>query len=403
MSLEKLRADFPQLTRKINGNELHYLDSAATALVPKVVIEAMNNYYQNNASAYGGIYELSGETTRAVDSVRHLVRKFINAARDSEIVFTKGTTEGINLLATTLGHTKIKSGGHIMVTQMEHHANFIPWQQLAREKNAKFTVAPVLPDATLDIKKLNEILDKGDVDVLAITHVSNTTGVINPLKQIIRRAHKNNTLVVVDGAQAVPHIKVDVQSLDADFYVFSGHKLYGPTGIGVVYGKREHWEDLPPYQTGGKMILSVSEEETIFAKPPQRFEAGTPNVAGIIGLGAAIEYMNKLPKNTFEEELKLMEYATEKLLSLSGVKIIGTNSEKIALLSFTVEGLHPHDIGTIADQQGVAVRTGLLCTEPLLKALEINSVVRVSLAFYNTPADIDALIVAIKKAREILA
>lgn len=399
---DKLKADFPQLSRKVNGKQLHYLDSAATALVPQPVIDAIKEYYTNNASAYGGIHELSGESTRAVDETRNRVRKFINAARDSEIVFTKGTTEGINLLASTLCDTKLNKGGHIVVTQMEHHANFVPWQQIAKEKQARFTVSPVLPDGTLDIKKLNEILDSGDVTILAITHVSNTLGTINPIKQIIRRAHKNGTLVVVDGAQAVPHIKVDVQSLDADFYVFSGHKLYGPTGIGVVYGKREHWLDLPPYQTGGKMIASVSEEETEFAKPPQRFEAGTPNVAGIVGLGSAIQYVEKILKKTGKHEQELLEYTTTKLSEMEGLKIIGNAKEKIGIVSFTIEGLHPHDIGTVADQYGVALRTGHLCTEPLLKVLNVSAVTRVSLSVFNTRSDIDALVEAIHQAKKIL-
>lgn len=401
-TIDQIKDIFPQIQRIVNGHPLHYLDSAATALTPQPVIDAMTTYYQSNSTTYGGIHTLSSETTKAVDEARHAVRTFINARRDDEIVFTKGATESINLIANTFGREKLKNGGHIVVTQLEHHANFVPWQQLARETNSKFTVAPILQDGTLDIAALKNILDTGDVTILAITHASNTTGEIIAIKEIIRRAHKHNTFVIVDGTQAVVHIPLDVESLDADFYVFSGHKLYGPTGIGVAYGKRELWADLPPYQTGGKMIASVATEQTTFAKPPYRFEAGTLNIAGIIGLHSAITFVTKLPTFSFEHERTLLKYAREKLQSIQEINLITPNADTLPLLSFSFPNIHPHDIGTIASEYGVAIRTGHLCTEPLLQALGTPAVARISFGVYNTTDDIDALIESITHARRIL-
>lgn len=401
-TIEQLRAMFPQLLRSVNGQPLHYLDSAATALTPQSVIESMTTYYRDNSTTYGGIHTLSSETTLAVNEARHTVRKFINARRDDEIVFTKGATESINLIASTFGRQKLQTGGHIVVTALEHHANFVPWQQLALETKSKFTVAPLLQNGSLDVAALKNILDTGDVTILAITHASNTTGEIIPVKEIIRRAHKHGAAVVVDGTQAVVHLPVDVESLDADFYVFSGHKLYGPTGIGVAYGKRELWADLPPYQTGGKMIANVTVEQTTFAKPPYRFEAGTLNIAGILGLQAAIQFVTKLPNSAIEHERMLLKDAQAKLQSISNIHCLIPDGETLPLISFHMTGIHPHDIGTIANEHGVAIRTGHLCTEPLLQSIGIPAVARASFAIYNTTDDIDALVESIKHARKIL-
>lgn len=402
MNIDKLRADFPQLTAN-DSQAWHYLDSAATALVPNITVDALDDYYRHNATAYGGLHSRSQKTTLLFDETRELARRFINAARAEEIVFTKGATEAINLLAATVGELQATKGGAVVVTAMEHHSNFVPWQQLAHKHNLEFVVVPVFSDGTLDIKFLNEIIDTKVVAILALTHASNTTGVINPIKEITRRAHKHNIPVIVDGAQAIAHLKVDIQSLDADFYVFSGHKLYGPTGVGVLYGKQSWLNILPPYQTGGKMIAHVTNANTEFLKAPYRFEAGTPPIASVIGLGATLKYLSNLPRvEILEYEQQLLESAYQQLKQVSGLQFVGPQTDKISLVSFTVEGIHAHDLGTIADHFNVAIRTGHLCTEPLLSALNLPAVARASLAFYNTPADIKALVNSIKHAQKIL-
>ena len=398
-----IRTDFPILSRKVNNRPLIYLDSAATAQKPQVVIDAVDNYYKfQNANIHRGVHTLSQEITIAYEEARATVKKHLNAAHAHEIIFTKGTTDSINLVAYSFGKKYVNEGDEILISSMEHHSNILPWQQLCEDKGATLKVIPINTEGEIDLKEF-KILLSAKTKIIAITHVSNTLGTINPIKELISLAHQQNIAVLIDGAQAVPHLLVDVVDLDADFYCFSAHKLFGPTGVGVLYGKQKWLNEMPPYQTGGGVIKTVTFEKTTFADLPLKFEAGTPHISGAIGLAAAINYVNALGINNISEyENELQVYATKRLSEIDGLRIIGTAANKAAVISFVVDGLHPFDIGVILDKQGIAVRTGHHCTQPLWNIYGLQGTVRVSFAFYNTIEEIDSFIVALKKAIKML-
>jgi cysteine desulfurase/selenocysteine lyase len=398
-----IRNDFPILSRKVNNKPLIYLDSAATAQKPQVVIDAVDNYYKfQNANIHRGVHTLSQEITIAYEEARATVKKHLNAAHAHEIIFTKGTTDSINLVAYSFGKKYVNEGDEILISSMEHHSNILPWQQLCEDKGAKLKVIPINNEGEIDLKEF-KILLSPKTKIVAITHVSNTLGTINPIKELITLAHQQNIAVLVDGAQAVPHLLVDVVDLDADFYCFSAHKLFGPTGVGVLYGKQKWLDEMPPYQTGGGVIKTVTFEKTTFADLPLKFEAGTPHISGAIGLAAAINYVNTLGLNNISEyENELQVYATKRLSEIDGLRIIGTAANKAAVISFVVDGTHPFDIGVILDKQGIAVRTGHHCTQPLWNIYGLQGAVRVSFAFYNTIEEIDSFTVALKKAIKML-
>jgi cysteine desulfurase/selenocysteine lyase len=398
-----IRNDFPILSRKVNNKPLIYLDSAATAQKPQVVIDAVDNYYKfQNANIHRGVHTLSQEITIAYEEARATVKKHLNAAHAHEIIFTKGTTDSINLVAYSFGKKYVNEGDEILISSMEHHSNILPWQQLCEDKGAKLKVIPINNEGEIDLKEF-KILLSPKTKIVAITHVSNTLGTINPIKELITLAHQQNIAVLVDGAQAVPHLLVDVVDLDADFYCFSAHKLFGPTGVGVLYGKQKWLDEMPPYQTGGGVIKTVTFEKTTFADLPLKFEAGTPHISGAIGLAAAINYVNALGLNNISEyENELQVYATKRLSEIDGLRIIGTAANKAAVISFVVDGTHPFDIGVILDKQGIAVRTGHHCTQPLWNIYGLQGTVRVSFAFYNTIEEIDSFTVALKKAIKML-
>jgi cysteine desulfurase/selenocysteine lyase len=403
LDVEKIREDFPILRRKVNGNPLVYLDNAATAQKPKPVINShMDFYLFHNANIHRGVYQLGNESSEAYENARIKVQKFINAPESREIVFTRGATESINLVTSTFGRRNIKEHDEIVVSTMEHHANIVPWQILCEEKNAVLKVIPINDKGELLMDEYEKLLNE-KTKFVSVVHISNTLGTINPVKKIIEIAHSHNIPVLIDGAQAVPHMKVDVKDLDCDFYAFSGHKMFGPTGIGVLYGKASLLEAMPPYQTGGDMISSVSFEKTYYNEIPAKFEAGTPNIAGAIGLGIAVDYMSKLDYNLIHEhEMELLDYATEQLIKIEGLKIIGTAKHKAAVISFIVEGLNAMDIGIMLDTMGVAVRTGQHCTEPLMHRFCIPGTVRASFAMYNTKEEVDIFISSLKKVLSIL-
>lgn len=401
--ITELRKDFPILERTIHGKPLVYFDNAATSQKPKDVINSHIDFYlHHNANIHRGVYQLSTESSDAYDQAREKVKKFINAPEAREIVLTSGATESINLVTNTFGRRFIKEGDEIVISTMEHHANIVPWQILCEEKNAKLRIIPINDEGELLIEEYKKLLNE-NTKIVSVTHVSNTLGTINPVKEIIKVAHLRNIPVLIDGAQAVPHMKVDIKDLDCDFYVFSGHKMFGPTGIGVLYGKTKLLESMPPYQTGGDMIAHVSFEKTSFNEIPAKFEAGTPNIAGAIGLGISIDYLNQLD---FEElhrhEDKLLVYATEKLKQIEDLHIIGTAKEKACVISFIIDGLNVMDMGIMLDTMGVAVRTGQHCTEPLMDRFCIPGTVRASFAFYNTVEEIDIFVDSLKKAIRML-
>jgi cysteine desulfurase/selenocysteine lyase len=400
---EQIRADFPILSRKINGKPLIYFDSGATAQKPQQVIDAISEYYSlHNANIHRGVHTLSQEITVAYENARITVQKHLNAAFPREIIFTKGTTDSISLVAYSFGKKFISAGDEIIVSEMDHHSNILPWQQLCEDRGVVLKIIPINEAGELLQDKFENLLNS-KTKIVAVTHVSNTLGTINPIKELIRIAHTKNVPVLIDGAQAVPHLSVDVQDLDADFYCFSGHKLFGPTGIGVLYGKEKWLNAMPPYQVGGGTIKTVSFEKTEYADLPLRFEAGTPHIEGVMGLEAAINYVNKIGlKNIAAYEHELLEYASAELAKIPDVKIIGTAKEKASVISFVVEGIHSLDIGTILDQLGIAVRTGHHCTQPLMEHYCIQGTIRVSLAFYNTTSEIDELIKGLKRAIEML-
>jgi cysteine desulfurase/selenocysteine lyase len=399
--VEAIRNDFPILREKIHGRPLVYLDNAATTQKPQVVIDALVDYYTHyNANVHRAVHLLSAKATEACDVAREKVRRFINAASANEVIFVRGATEGLNLVAQTYGRGHVGPGDEILITGLEHHSNIVPWQMLCEEKGAHLRVVPVDERGVVPLDQFENALNER-TRLVAVSHVSNALGTVNPLAEMVRMAHRWNAPVVVDGAQAVPHMKVDVRQLDADFYAFSGHKLFGPTGIGVLYGKQALLDAMPPFQGGGDMIRSVTFEKTEYNVLPYKFEAGTPDVAGIIGLGVAIDYVSKIGLDriaTYESEL--LDYATDAVSALEGIRIIGTAPHKASVLSFVMDGAHPHDVGTILDQEGIAVRTGHHCAQPVMDRYQIAATTRASLAFYNTSAEIDALVAGIRKVQE---
>ncbi len=401
--VERIRQDFPVLKQTIHGKPLVYLDSAATAQKPFAVIDAIRKFHEVDcANIHRGVHELSQRSTAAYEETRTKARRFLNSKRNDELIFVRGTTEGINLVASTWGRKNIKEGDEIIVSAMEHHSNIVPWQMLCEEKNATLRVIPMNDRGELILEEYERLLNPR-TKLVAFCHVSNALGTINPAAQMIAMAHRAGALALVDGAQAAPHLKIDVQALDADFYTFSGHKVFGPTGIGILYGKAKLLNAMPPYQGGGDMIRTVTFEKTTYNDLPYKFEAGTPNIAGGIGLGAALDYATKLGLEkiaAYEHELLL--YGTETLSQIPGLRLIGTAREKAAVLSFVIEGLHPHDIGTVLDQQGIAVRTGHHCAQPVMDFFHLPATTRASLAVYNTFPEIDALAAGIKKAQEVL-
>lgn len=401
--LIQYRSDFPVLQQKINGNQLVYFDNAASTQKPIQVIQCISNYYQStHANVHRGNHYLSQKATEQYENARKTVQHFLNAKSQNEIIFTRGTTESINLVATVFGRMMIKAGDEIIVSAMEHHSNIVPWQIMALERGAVLKVAEINTNGELLVEHLQSLMSE-KTKIIALTHISNTLGTINPVKEIIKLAHQANIAVLIDGAQAVPHLKVDVQELDCDFYCFSGHKVYGPTGIGVLYGKEKWLELLPPYQGGGEMIESVSFEKTTYNRPPFKFEAGTPHIAGALGLAEALKYINNIGvEKIAAHENQLLHYTTEKLLNIQGAKIIGTASHKAGVISFLVDGTHPGDIGMLADKMGVAIRTGNHCTEPLMRKWNLPGTARASFALYNTFEEADVFINALNKAVKML-
>jgi cysteine desulfurase/selenocysteine lyase len=391
-----LRADFPVLRQQVYGKPLVYLDNAATTQKPQVVIDRITDYYTNeNGTVRRGVYKLSEQSTLAFDESRRKVAQLINAASPSEIIFTRGTTEAINLVASSFGRTFVGAGDEIIISAIEHHANIVPWQQVCQEKGAVLKVIPVNDAGELIQEEYDALLSER-TRLVAIGHISNALGTINPVKAMIEKAHQRGIPVLVDGAQSAPHMRVDVQELDCDFFAFSGHKLYGPTGVGVLYGKMKHLEAMPPYQCGGDMIHSVTFEKTTFAKPPAKFEAGTPAIAEVIALGATIDYLQAIGLDrigAYEDEL--LQYATARMQEIPQVRIIGTARQKAGIISFTIDGAHPHDIGTILDREGVAIRAGHHCAQPVMERFHVPATARASFSFYNTKADVDALVDAI--------
>ncbi len=401
--VNSVRKDFPILKREINGKPLIYLDNAATSQKPKQVIDSIVKYYElHNANIHRGVYSLSTEASEEYEGVKEKIRSFINGGDSREIVFTRGATEAINLVAYSYGKHNIKEGDEIIISEMEHHANIVPWQVLCEDKKAVLRVIPVTKSGEIIIDEYKKLLN-AKTKLVAVSHVSNTLGTINPVKEIIEHAHQKNIPVLIDGAQAVQHINVDVKDLDCEFYVYSGHKMFAPTGIGVLYGKAEYLESMPPYQTGGDMIKEVTFKKTTYNDIPMKFEAGTPNIEGAIGLGAAFDYINSLDlESIHEHESELLKYTTEKLQEIDGIRIIGTAKDKISIISFIVDRLNALDIGTLLDTMGIAVRTGHHCTEPLMDRFGIPGTVRVSFAAYNTIEESESFIQGLKKAIQIL-
>jgi len=400
----KVRRDFPILAQRVRGKKLVYLDNAATSQKPQVVIDAISRYYEEgNANIHRGVHYLSERATEEHEAARKTVQNFINAEYAHEIIFVRGATEGINLVAQTYGRANVKAGDEVLITAMEHHSNIVPWQILCEEKGARLRVAPINDRGELLLDEFERLLNPR-TRIVGVTHVSNALGTINPISRIVEMAHRHNIPVLVDGAQAVPHAKVDVQALDVDFYVFSGHKVFAPTGIGVLYGKTALLEAMPPYQGGGDMISSVTFEKTSYNKLPYKFEAGTPNVAGAIGLGTAIEYLNGLGiDNVAAYEHEVLGYSTEAISKIPGIRLIGTASQKAGVLSFVLEGVHQNDIGTILDQVGIAIRTGHHCAQPIMQRFGIPATARASFGLYNTKEEADALVAGIQKVREVFA
>jgi len=398
----RIRQDFPILKRKIRGKSLVYLDNAASSQKPKAVIDAITRLYSEDyANVHRGVHELSQRSTEAYEGARLKVRRFINAGSEREIIFVRGATEAVNLVAQTYGRVQVRAGDEVLITTMEHHSNIVPWQILCEEKGAHLRVAPINDRGELILDELEKLLGP-KTRLLALAHVSNALGTINPVREIIRMAHQRDVPVLLDGAQAVPHMTIDVRELDVDFYAFSSHKMFGPSGVGVLYGKEALLEAMPPYQSGGDMISSVSFEKTTYNRLPYKFEAGTPNIADVVGLGAAIDYLDRIGMEAITAyEHELLDYGTQALSEIPGLELVGTAREKAAVLSFTLEGVHPHDVGTILDQDGIAVRTGHHCAQPVMDRFGIPATARASLAFYNTKAELDLLVAGIHKVTEV--
>ena len=399
--VKKIRADFPMLKNKMNGFPLVYLDNAATAQKPLAVIDRLSQFYKNEyATIHRGVYSFSQMSTEECDQARRKCREFLNAKEALEIIFVRGATEAINLVAASFTHEDAKRN-EIIISEIEHHANIVPWQRLCEKKGFKLKIIPVNDEGELVMDEYKKLLSQ-KTSMVAITHVSNALGTINPVEEITELAHQAGAVVLIDGAQAVPHMPVDVQALDCDFYCFSGHKLYGPTGVGVLYGKRKHLEAMEPYQSGGDMIKTVRFEKTEYAGLPNKFEAGTPSIAEIIGLGTAIDYLTGIGFAGIEEhEKELLDYATVQLSQIKDLKIIGRAKHKASLISFIICGIHPHDIGTILDSLGIAVRVGHHCTQPTMTRFHVPATVRASFAFYNTKEEIDKLVDGLKKALQV--
>ena len=404
LDVERLREDFPILAERVRGKPLVYLDNAATSQKPRAVIDAVSRFYgSENANIHRGVHYLSERATVAYDGVRERVGRFLNAASPREIVFTRGTTEGINLVAQSWGRSTLKAGDEILITGMEHHSNIVPWQLVAAQTGATVRAVPITDTGELDLKAFDRLLTDR-TRLLAVVHLSNALGTINPVRWMISHARERGIVTLVDGAQSAPHLPVDVQALDCDFYAFSGHKIFGPTGIGALYGRASLLEAMPPWQGGGDMIETVTLEQSTWAPPPARFEAGTPPIAQVIGLGAALEYVEAVGRpaiGAWEEEL--LAYATERVGELDGVRIIGTAREKASVLSFVVEGVHAHDVGAVLDDEGVAIRTGHHCAQPVMHRFGVPATARASFAFYNTRAEVDALVRGIRRVRSIFA
>ena len=401
--VERVRRDFPVLQERIRGKELVYLDNAATTQKPLKVADALQRYYTNeNANIHRGVHLLSQQATSSYERARGTVGHFLNATEPEEVVFLRGATEAVNLVAHGYGRQHVGLGDEIIVSQMEHHSNIVPWQVLCEERKAILRVAPINDAGEILLEKYEELLSER-TKIVAITHASNALGTVNPVREMTNMAHKCGAVVLIDGAQGVPHMSVDVREIGCDFYVFSGHKLFAPTGIGVLYGKKPLLNAMPPWETGGGMIQRVSfEHGTTYADVPMRFEAGTPHIAGAIGLAAAIDYINSIgPKVIADYEDKLLRYVTEQLEEVDGIKLIGTAKEKVGVVSFVMDDAHPHDIGTILDTEGIAVRAGHHCAQPLMQFYNVPATVRASLAFYNTRAEMDALVTGIRKVQEV--
>jgi cysteine desulfurase/selenocysteine lyase len=400
--VERIRADFPILHQKVHGHPLVYLDNAATSQKPRQVIDAIVRYYErDNANIHRGVHYLSEKATEDYENSRKTVQEFINAGDSREIIFVRSTTEAINLVAQTYARQNLKAGDEVLITAMEHHSDIVPWQMICGEKQAKLQVAPINEDGELILDEFERLLSPR-TKIVAVAHLSNALGTINPVRRIIEMAHAKGIPVLVDGAQAAPRLPVDVRELDCDFYAFSGHKIYGPTGIGVLYGKLPLLEAMPPYQGGGDMISSVAFERTVYNKVPHKFEAGTPDISGPIGLRAALDYIKRLGiENIERHEHELLEYATKRVSALPGIKLIGTAKKKAGVLSFVMDGVHPHDVGTILDQQGIAIRTGHHCAQPVMQRFGVPATARASFGLYNTKEEIDALVSGIKKVQEV--
>ena len=404
MLFENIKENFPILEQKINGKNLVYLDSAATTQKPNEVIDSLNNYYKNNNSnIHRGIHTLSQRATEDYENTREIIANFIGATSSKEIIFVRGATEAINLIANSYVKPLLNENDEIIISQMEHHANIVPWQMVCEEKKAKLKIIPIDNNGELILKEFNNKINER-TKFISINHVSNSLGTINPINEIIQIAHQNNIKIMIDGAQAIQHLEIDMKEINADFYCFSGHKMYAPTGIGVLYGKMDLLEQMPPYQGGGDMIKSVTFEKTIYNDIPNKFEAGTPNISGAIALGKAIEYISQIGINNINKhETDLLNYATSKLKQIDKVRIIGEAKKKAAVISFIIEGIHPHDIGTIMDSYGIAIRAGHHCTQPVMDFYDIPATARASFAIYNTKKDVDELIKAIEKCIEVFA
>jgi cysteine desulfurase/selenocysteine lyase len=404
LDVDKIRTDFPILKQKIHGKPLVYFDNGATSQKPQVVIDALNRYYAaENSNIHRGVHFLSEQATAAYEAARHKIKHFINARSEQEIVFVRGTTEAINLVAQSYGRTFLKPGDEIIVSAMEHHSNIVPWQMLCEQTGARLRVVPINHDGELVLDEYCRMLNE-KTKLVSVTHVSNALGTIVPVKEIARLAHERHVPVLVDGAQAAPHLKIDVQELDCDFYAFSGHKLFGPTGVGILYGRLELLDAMPPYQGGGDMISLVTFEKTHYNVLPYKFEAGTPHIAGGIGLGAAIDYLEGLDwQQVAAHEHGLLTYATAALSDIEGLRIIGTAKEKVGVVSFVFDHIHAHDVGTILDQEGVAVRAGHHCAMPVMQRFGVPATTRASFALYNTRQEIDILVRGIQRALEVFA
>jgi cysteine desulfurase/selenocysteine lyase len=402
--VDKVREDFPVLKQRIHGKPLVYLDSAATAQKPLAVIEAIRKFYEVDcANIHRGVHELSQRSTAAYEETRSKAKRFLNARAKNEVIFVRGTTEGINLVASSWGRKNVKEGDEIVISALEHHSNIVPWQMLCEEKGAKLRVIPMDDRGELLLEEYEKLLGPR-TRMVAVGHISNALGTVNPVRQIVEMAHRAGALALIDGAQAAPHLKIDVQALDADFYAFSGHKVFGPTGTGILYGKARLLNAMPPYQGGGDMIKTVTFEKTTYNDLPYKFEAGTPNIAGGIGLGAAFDYVTRIGLDRIAAyEHELLVYGAEVLSRIPGLRIIGTARDKAAVLSFVIDGIHPHDIGTVLDRQGIAVRTGHHCAQPVMDRFGVPATTRASLAFYNTVAEIDVLAAGLAKVKEIFS